>query len=59
MCGLKTGDIVGQAVYICIMLREVRRWNRLPQEAVDVFEIRLDGALSHLVLAQSQEVRNR
>ncbi|KFQ64000.1 hypothetical protein N334_01224, partial [Pelecanus crispus] len=35
-------------------LRVVRHWNRLPREAVDapsleVFEARLDGALSNLV----------
>ena len=32
----------------------VRRWNRLPREAVDApsvetFEVRLDGALSNLI----------
>ncbi|KFU89955.1 hypothetical protein M959_10925, partial [Chaetura pelagica] len=36
------------------MMRVVRHWNRLPQEAVDdtslkVFKARLDGALSNLV----------
>ena len=35
-------------------VRVVRHWNRLPQEAVDalsleVFKVRLDGALSNLV----------
>ncbi|KGL99475.1 hypothetical protein N301_15355, partial [Charadrius vociferus] len=35
-------------------MRVVRHWNRLPREAVDapsleVFEARLDGALSNLV----------
>ncbi|KFQ91953.1 hypothetical protein Y956_15974, partial [Nipponia nippon] len=36
------------------MMRVVRHWNRLPREAVDapsleVFKVRLDGALSNLV----------
>ncbi|KFM11465.1 hypothetical protein AS27_04022, partial [Aptenodytes forsteri] len=35
-------------------MRMVRHWNRLPREAVDapsleVFKVRLDGALSNLV----------
>jgi len=35
-------------------MRAVRHWNRLPREAVDaaaleVFKVRLDGALSNLV----------
>ena len=37
-----------------LTVRVVRHWNRLPREAVDVpslevFEARLDGALSNLV----------
>lgn len=67
MCSLKTGDIVGQAMYICVIPRVVRHWIRLPQEAenapsMEVFKVTWGfkpPSLVEDVPAQSQEVRNR